>query len=83
MNGFVWCLSVIFVAIVFCLATVLAGSALIGVWFDAKNREAKKATEGALEALKSMASMAESMKNGRKSDENSAGNSDKNEEKTD
>jgi len=83
MNGFVWCLSVIFVAIVFCLATVLAGSALIGVWFDAKNREAKKATEGALEALKSMASMAESMKNGGKSGENSDGNSDKNEEKTD
>lgn len=83
MNGFVWCLSVIFVAIVFCLATVLAGSALIGVWFDAKNREAKKATEGALEALKSMASMAESMKNGGKSGDDPGQNSDQNEEKTD
>lgn len=83
MNGFVWCLSVIFVAIVFCLAAVLVGSALIGVWFDAKNREAKKATEGALEALKSMASMAESMKNGGKSGEDPVQNSDQNEEKMD
>lgn len=82
MNGFVWCLSVIFVAIVFCLAVVLAGSALIGVWFDAKNREAKKATEGALEALKSMASMTESMKNGGKCAEDPGQNSDQNEEKT-
>lgn len=83
MNGFVWCLSVIFVAIVFCLATVLAGSALIGVWFDAKNREAKKATEGALEALKSIASMAESMKSSDKSSDKSSENSGQNEEKTD
>lgn len=74
MNGFVWCLSVIFVALVFSLAVVLAGSALIGVWFETKNREAKKAAEGAASALKELAELMKNDKNLGKNEEKSEEN---------
>lgn len=52
MNGFVWCLSVIFVALVFGLVFCIAGGVLINVYFDTKRLKAAEAAKDSLEMMK-------------------------------
>ncbi len=52
MNGFVWCLSVIFVALVFGLVLCIAGGLLINIYFDTKKLRSAQAAKESLEAMK-------------------------------
>jgi uncharacterized membrane protein YraQ (UPF0718 family) len=66
MNGFVWCLSVIFVALVFGLVLCIAGGVLINIYFDVKKLRAAEASKESLEtlmkALKQVKESAEALK---------------------
>ena len=52
MNGFAWCLSVIFVALVFGMGFCIVGSVLINVYFEVKKRKSAEAAKDSLEAMK-------------------------------
>ena len=71
MEGFVWCLCVIFVVLMVSLGVMVTGSVLMNAWFDLrkkeKNEDAARATK-AWEALGSLKNVLNSTKKSDKQD---------------